>query len=699
MRRERRYLEMHIAAATRRMRCDADMARLQERGEPGAVWVLGKRQTHTPDCVAMAGRFWTWDVLREVNPANRHAGCGCALISEAQAKARGIRVVRGRRSPRIEAAVDVSETIFAERSGEIMVFTSPCVSDLRELGYADEAIADELLEGIVVPVRVSAYTRVRGGKVQHVREHIRRVDVDGELPDSPRYAAKMKALLAAAKTGDVEAIDAAHRELHDAAQSIRGEKARHEAQRTADRVRVAARNPTGRRAQVGTQPLAPIEVEAHHGAWGEDGTFRWLMVDDLFGARQGEVLAHLRGIKDAEVRKTPDGVEVIVGRKGTEEWQRQRVAREIERVLPALRGVRSIGGNTGLGHDAPLEIHDDEPKAASLPSEKQHATLYRNVSWGQQGDAAELGVHDVIARLKELNLIGGDAEADWTNGIGQANDAFDWVMGRDSEICYVAEVKAHGYRRAQEGVDRAYKASIGKAQRFRKIAKLKELNAERKRKGLPPAKPILVQTIMDLDNDQMFVTMNLYGKYDPRAKEPAVFTARRVPKEIVDGVMGGDIKPGAHVTPRTGANAYDLSNGTVYVGAFRLRFNPMTARDAGMRLTDIRAEDPAELDRRVAAELPRIDTPAADVGQRVEKRRRPSTAASRQAERESRNAQIVALAREVSLGKSNLTLSEIGERFGLSQGRVSQILKAHNAKSGRPVKPARGRPSGTRRRA
>jgi hypothetical protein len=95
---ERGHLQKHIAAARRRMAKEAESFRLRESGEPRAVWVLGRTRHHTPDCLAMANRSGDWAVLDKINPANRHHGCDCSLISEAEARRRHITFRRGRPS-------------------------------------------------------------------------------------------------------------------------------------------------------------------------------------------------------------------------------------------------------------------------------------------------------------------------------------------------------------------------------------------------------------------------------------------------------------------------------------------------------------------------------------------------------------------------------------------------------------------------
>lgn len=80
IRREQRFAQMRATAAAERVLASAELEELRRISPQGAFWRLGKRKTHTPDCLAMAGHFWPWSVLAEVHPL-LHTGCGCYLIS------------------------------------------------------------------------------------------------------------------------------------------------------------------------------------------------------------------------------------------------------------------------------------------------------------------------------------------------------------------------------------------------------------------------------------------------------------------------------------------------------------------------------------------------------------------------------------------------------------------------------------------
>lgn len=88
LKREQRFAEMRSAAAGERVLAAAELQDLRQRSPRGAFWSLGPRQRHTPDCIAMAGKFWPWAVLNEVHPL-LHGGCGCYLLSFGEAISSG----------------------------------------------------------------------------------------------------------------------------------------------------------------------------------------------------------------------------------------------------------------------------------------------------------------------------------------------------------------------------------------------------------------------------------------------------------------------------------------------------------------------------------------------------------------------------------------------------------------------------------
>lgn len=73
-------LDRHLAAVRDRLRKALFYYQIRATNLRGALWKLGPTKTHTPDCVYMAGKAWTWKVLDDINPYTRHTGCACSLV-------------------------------------------------------------------------------------------------------------------------------------------------------------------------------------------------------------------------------------------------------------------------------------------------------------------------------------------------------------------------------------------------------------------------------------------------------------------------------------------------------------------------------------------------------------------------------------------------------------------------------------------
>lgn len=87
--RERRFAKMRSESMAIRVAAAQDRAVLQQESPEGAFWRLDPNvKRHTRDCVAMAGKFWPWQVLRAFHPPT-HAGCQCSLHSKLVAMKRG----------------------------------------------------------------------------------------------------------------------------------------------------------------------------------------------------------------------------------------------------------------------------------------------------------------------------------------------------------------------------------------------------------------------------------------------------------------------------------------------------------------------------------------------------------------------------------------------------------------------------------
>ncbi|MGH2939458.1 MAG: fibronectin type III domain-containing protein [Solirubrobacterales bacterium] len=88
VRRERNFSRQRAKASAGRIFAAVGRTSLEATSPEGAYWKLGEAAVHTPDCVAMAEKFWPWSILRIIHPL-LHVGCKCRLYSYGEAIARG----------------------------------------------------------------------------------------------------------------------------------------------------------------------------------------------------------------------------------------------------------------------------------------------------------------------------------------------------------------------------------------------------------------------------------------------------------------------------------------------------------------------------------------------------------------------------------------------------------------------------------
>lgn len=114
---ERRYAEQHASAQVARAVGAANQAYLEQVSPRGAYWMRNPRLNSEKYCLALDGHFWPHDILRQVFPPV-HGGCGCRLLSEQQATARGL-MGQGQGypavTPAVQAAIDHMEESAALR--------------------------------------------------------------------------------------------------------------------------------------------------------------------------------------------------------------------------------------------------------------------------------------------------------------------------------------------------------------------------------------------------------------------------------------------------------------------------------------------------------------------------------------------------------------------------------------------------------
>lgn len=88
--REQRYIAMRMEAMNDRAIAAGNADTVREDSPQGAFWHLSPFvKEHTPDCIAMGGKFWPWSVLNEFHPPT-HPGCQCQLVSANEAIDRGL---------------------------------------------------------------------------------------------------------------------------------------------------------------------------------------------------------------------------------------------------------------------------------------------------------------------------------------------------------------------------------------------------------------------------------------------------------------------------------------------------------------------------------------------------------------------------------------------------------------------------------
>jgi hypothetical protein len=102
---EHRYAAMRQNEMGRRAVAAVDRAALRRESPQGGFWKLDlTKKTHTPECVAMAGKLWPWEALDRFSfwpPLG--GGCGCSLYSYKTAVGSGW--MKAGKVPNVEDAV------------------------------------------------------------------------------------------------------------------------------------------------------------------------------------------------------------------------------------------------------------------------------------------------------------------------------------------------------------------------------------------------------------------------------------------------------------------------------------------------------------------------------------------------------------------------------------------------------------------
>ncbi len=559
---ERRYLVQHIAAASQRMVHEATWSRLVESGAEFAYWLMDfTKRTHTPDCLAMEGKVWPMSVLDPrtgVNPSNRHAGCGCRLISVQEARARGLALRRGYRP----------------------------ASSLREAGIPKGFGRIDAKRGIIrVPIRpgargglvsVRTYTRRRKGKVETVRAHTRHLVISGVV--SPELEGGLERYLDSVEGGKIADMQGQMADLIAGARKLYDLDERDESLRTLSRVHAAAMNPEGVRVRMGRQVRidpknpsrlfpVPIPIQEPEGVvdpWGADGTYRWIIPPDALGNDRQKLIQTLDDSGAFEFDETDDGTEVWTKPHLRAPIARSR-ARHAEIIASPMRRLRIVEAGLAFDNDDPLDKGDDEADIDwDDRDENNYESRFAGVPHTWIGDAAEAIVSAATERLKELDIIGDNATMEWASvRRADRNAPLDWVAVTpdDPQRSFGIEVKGESMRGWVPSATPESGLDIRGRDRARKLA-------EQVARGVRPA---LATVFVDADHDvaHMFLM--------PYTEDKNAYKGARVPLGLRDALLDGSIRPGDTAMASRGTKLDENARTTVFVGTFRLPYNPLKA--------------------------------------------------------------------------------------------------------------------------
>lgn len=694
---EHRFLGQHIEAAGWRMRSEATTSRLKAAGEPGAVWLKDEtKQTHTADCLAMDARFWPWEVLDRVNPANRHTGCGCALVSRDEATARGVSWKRGRRGPAVKREISLVEARKAKAGAHLtptdFATPMPRFGATRDGGeWNPEEHPRSLTNG--------RFVRIAGVLPRSLHPSLKVWQNAVAAGDTRRARLAFTDLyrqaraLPVPKTGK-NATDAQKRARQDA------EWARRDAILTAQRLNAAVVNPTGAKLPVGTTlkvgaggDRLPVGVTAHSAGilepWTAHERFGWsLPRSEANDMRAKNALRH----GHFEVTSTADGHFIETSSK-LDPTTARAIARLVEIDEPHLRRLRASEPGELIHDESPLDVGDDEKvshRGNPAPSP------YGAVRDWQIGLAAELSAADVMHRLKELGRIdmdddrlvlpaGHDADDQapldiLMDGLGlesKAEPLRDYHLGDTGHSASIDRVQTARKRAAaQRGTDLDTKGGekpLKAASRalFDDVQGTAKLRDGTLAKGLRPG--ILTQ-LVDADTGIVHVFLHEYPN-----DEDAFTSQPRLPSGMSQRLVDGTIRPGELSAPARGPHAGDLDHATMFVGSFPLRYNPVGA-DVGKDLS------PGEMVKRLRAGGPQ----SADVGVAGQKVRVVGRKAAEPKAAKRATIADKALALEDKLRAADargLSQKEIAAELKVDPATVSRYMKHLGMSPGKGARP------------
>lgn len=648
--RERGYMQQHLKSAGRRMRIQAKLAQMQALGQRDGYWHGGRRPNSCAACRAMGGKVWPLTVLLAIGPHTRHHGCNCDILTVQEATDRGLALERG-------------TTAIAEPD-------PPWRDGLLDLTEADTQLLDAIdgtIGGLSADYGLSAGAAKRLGialreaTIPRWRESDRprwpkghplggqwRPKLTATVPKSLNRP--LRDLSAAAERGDLDGVEAAHQDMLTRARKLDGED-RENGLLAAHQAYAAVFNPTGANVPMGARidvgdgikrpiPL-PLPAESAYGPWTARGSFMWELRPGDLGAGHDQVLADLARRRTFDVDIDDDGNARVETRLTVSRPLANQAARQLELILPQLRAMRVSDPGVDLADPRPLDIDPDEADEAALRDSGRSS--YPMVSSEQLGDAAESVIDAVAHRLAELGVVEDGGDRDWLAGENRKGP-LDWRIG-DLGI----EVKAIAMRSViPSSLHRS--ANIEASEQAEKIA-FTDTN------GLRAA---LAIAFTDLDQDRVHVFLH---EYDPDRP----FTGIRPPKDLVDQLLAGELVPGVeHVTTNSASNRRHL-----FVGTFRLGFNPLGARPGAERDADASRQRARPADVGAGRPVPAVVL--------------PETASERTSARSELAARDQTIVDRLT-GPDPPSQGQLARDLGLTKGRISQIVKQLRADGQLPEK-------------
>lgn len=136
--RERRYAEQRAVEMGRRLEKTTERVAVKRESPRGAFWHLGEASEHTPECVAMAGKFWSWEALEVMRPPVG-PGCRCGLKAEKVAIVQGL-LMPGQ-TPRGRAAAERIRIIHGNHHGTLAALREALIRS----GHDEERVDGALL--------------------------------------------------------------------------------------------------------------------------------------------------------------------------------------------------------------------------------------------------------------------------------------------------------------------------------------------------------------------------------------------------------------------------------------------------------------------------------------------------------------------------------------------------------------------------